>query len=150
MKHLRELFYVLFSGIFFLVVSNNIYSQDIEKFEKEYKILGNELNSEQLRLDSLQNILRQRAELINKEKRKSPQDKDEIINLMSNSATISNNIEAEQKKLYQLENKIELLKSKLGEKYSFLIDSLKSLKKNDKITEQVISLFRRNCLFLQK
>ncbi|MDI6802831.1 MAG: hypothetical protein QME58_03165 [Bacteroidota bacterium] len=111
-----------------IIALQNIDAQNLNDVEKGFESLKSNLVKENFILDSLNQSLEERAELINEEKGKSKPDQDKIYKLMAGSVTISNSIELQQKIISQLEKTLEETSQKLDYNYTVLIDSLKALK----------------------
>lgn len=115
--------------LFVLILApQNINTQTFNDVEKRYETLKSNLVKEKLTLDSLIQRLEERAELINEEKSKPKPDDDKIYKLKAGSVTISNSIEIQQKRIFQLEKTLEETSQKLDNHYTVLIDSLKAIK----------------------
>jgi len=119
---------IIFFIVFLAFHINHLYSQDFDTVMIEHKNLKLSLQSEKSILDSLKNILEKKAFEIDHEKEKNQPDNDRIIQLMASTVTISNKIEINQRKVEQIENKIQvlerILRRSLDKKYSIIIDSL--------------------------
>ena len=127
MKH-EKIICLLFLVFCFTI---NVSAQELTKIESQYSSMLANLRQEAARLDSLKNILDIRAKKINDEKKKSKPDENLIINLMSGSANLSNEIESRQNNVEALERKIENVKHELNKSYSAKIDSLDALEKSN-------------------
>lgn len=127
MKH-EKIICLLFLVFCFTI---NVSAQELTKIESQYSSMLANLRQEAARLDSLKNILDIRAKKINDEKKKSKPDENLIINLMSGSANLSNEIESRQNNVEALEKKIENVKHELNKSYSAKIDSLDALEKSN-------------------
>ncbi len=114
--------------LIFIIVRQHINAQTLNDVEKRYETLKSNFVKEKLILDSLNQSLEERAELINEEKGKSKPDQDKIYKLMAGSVTISKSVEYQQKIISKLEKTLEEIKQKLDYQYTLLIDSLKTLK----------------------
>ena len=112
----------------------NIISQSISEMENNYSKLQSELNSDQSKLDSLKNILNLRAKKIDEEKSKPGFNKDAVTSMMAGSISLSNEIEALQKKIDNMQMENEKLKMQLNSRYTGIIDSLKSIGNADGIS----------------
>jgi len=115
-------YFVLFS-----LVIGNAFPQSLPDLEKNYYSLEKNLEKEKAVLDSLKVKLNEKANQIDYEKSKKDPDKDKIVELMSASITISNKYDAQQKKVTQLQTKIESVKKELDKRYTSIIDSLQTL-----------------------
>ena len=118
--------------------------------EKKYSNDSYNFQSAQSRLDSLQKILNDKANQIDIEKRKQPKDEDKIKALMANSILISDQIEALQKKLPDLRNKLELSKKELYEFYSSKVDSLKEIQKSGETNQSKEEIDKQILIFTGK
>ncbi|MGE5805724.1 MAG: hypothetical protein ACM34O_05195 [Ignavibacteria bacterium] len=116
-----------------------INSQTLIELEKKYEQLGEEYIKENSAVDSLETLVLKRAALIDNEKKKDKPDEDKLVEIMSGSATLSNNLEKHQKNLNKLETGIEQVKQQLYKSYSLIIDSLESLKASGKENEKLNS-----------
>jgi len=106
-------------------ISTGIKAQNLASVEQAYQALKQELVKEQKNVDSLMVILNERATQIDMEKEKDDTDKDNIVNLLAESVTISNKIDLMQKRIVQLKKEILYRQGILLDKYSSTIDSLK-------------------------
>lgn len=126
-----------FGGLLLLISIlslQNINAQTLNDVEKKYETLKSNLVKEKLTLDSLNQSLEERAELINEEKRNSKPDQDKIYKLMAGSVTISKSVELQQNKIFQLEKTLEETRQRLNHDYTVLIDSLKAIKQKSSKT----------------
>ena len=118
---------------------------DIISIEDRYYNLLDSYTLEKLLLDSLQAKLNTRVKEINSEKSSSNPDEDKITSLMANSVNLSNNIDLQQRKVNSIEKSIAVIKIKLSEKYSSVIDSLKDIPQKSSVnkeeTENLILLY---------
>lgn len=121
----------------FIIALQNINAQTLNDVEKKHEALKGNLVNEKLILDSLNQSLEERAELINEEKSKPKPDGDKIYKLMAGSVTISKSVELQQNKIFQLEKTLEETRQKLDYHYTVLIDSLKELKQTARKTADV-------------
>jgi hypothetical protein len=96
--------------------------------ELKYEELEKEFLMESSAADSLGLIVLKRAAAIDAEKKKNDPDEDKIIELMSGSASLSNELEKHRKKSKRLENNLEEIKQLLYKKYTVIIDSLQAAK----------------------
>ena len=125
----------------FLLTGLNVISinaQSVGELEKKYERLNNQYLKENTILDSLKNIFLARTNEIDSEKKKANPDKDKIVDLMSGSITLSNNIDEQNKKLNFLAKDIDKVKRQLHKYYTSIIDSLELKKKNDTENEDSI------------
>ena len=106
-------------------------AQSLTDLETKYQNLNYSLQTEISALDSLNKILIRRANLIDLEKRKKNADKNVIKTMMANAVIISNEINAQQKKVGKLESAFESIIRKLDTEYTTLIDSLQSLENSN-------------------
>jgi len=123
-----NILFILF-GLFF-GAADGVHSQDLVSLEKRFSDQVNFVNRQKQIIDSLQIILTERAKLIDTEKKKALPNNDKIIELMSKSATLTNQINNLQIKLKKDENELESTKKQLSLIYSELIDSLKLIQKS--------------------
>lgn len=140
---------LLFSG-----PAAKVLAQHVSEMEKKYTSINSTIDAEQSRLDSLNNLLADRAGSINKEKKKKNPDKERITDLMSNSILLSNQISELRKKIVSLENKREELKDHLRNTYNKIIDSLNTAKMSgnaDSDTDlQILSYSEKKLSIAQK
>ncbi len=106
--------------------------QSIDLLEKQYDEIKSAVEIETASLDSLKNILENRAKQIESEKQKQNPDNDKIIKLMAGSVTLFNTIDNKQEKLDERILQLKKLGRILEDKYSAQIDSLNLLKKSSK------------------
>jgi hypothetical protein len=125
--------------LFFICTQFSLFPQSIPLLENSYYKLEGWLSSEQAKLDSLKNILNQRAKKINEAKSKADFSKDDVTGLMAGSISVSNDIDELQKKIVILQAKLENIKNMLSEKYSAKIDSLQALLKTNNLSNEKIS-----------
>lgn len=128
MKRLIEILSLFF---FLFLFTIQIRAQDLTVTENNYVSAQNKLKQQFAKLDSLKNILEIRAQKINDEKAKVNPDKNLIVNLMSGSASLSNEIENQQNKIEITQKEIEGYRKSLNELYSEKIDSLQELEKSN-------------------
>ena len=105
--------------------------QNIDELEKRYDNLKSIVEKDNLVLDSLKDILENRAKLIENEKQKQNPDNDKIIKLMSGSVSLSNAIDELQEKLESDSKNLKQISEMLETRYTIKIDSLKLLNKTD-------------------
>ncbi len=131
--------------IFFLAFFYNsiVLSQALSQLEANYAGLQSTLSEERCKLDSLKRILDMRAKEIDAEKSKSNYNKEAVTGLMAGSISISNQIDALQKKILNLETEDENLKKELSRRYSVIIDSLQLLLKKENPAEKKIDEIKR-------
>lgn len=123
---------ILLTFVCIISFYSNDSAQSLDELEYRYDNLRSVVEKDNLILDSLKNILENRAKLIENEKQKQNPDNDKIIKLMSGSVSLSNTIDDYQEKLEIDTKNIKRLSEKLETKYSAKIDSLKLLKKSVK------------------
>lgn len=129
-----------FGGFLLFIFINalqSINAQTLNDVEKRYEALKGNLVNEKHALDSLNQSLEERAELINEEKSKSKPDQDKIYKLMAGSVTVSKSVELLQNKIFQLEKTLEETRNKLDYHYTELIDSLNAIKQTASKTNDV-------------
>lgn len=119
--------YCLIFIIFMLPVSAAS-GQTVAELEKRLAQIQYSYELQDRALDSSRQVLNKHASQIDNEKKKKNPDKEIIVDLMSHSVVISNNIDMQQKKLAQLESEIEAVKRILYRRYSASIDSLNQQK----------------------
>lgn len=103
-------------------------SQSLSSLEMKYEELEKEFLKENSAVDSLGTLVLRRASAIDIEKKKNEPDEDKIIELMSGSASLSNDLEKHRKKSRNLGDDLEDIKQQLYKKYSTIIDSLQAKK----------------------
>lgn len=136
----------------FLSAAMEVHSQDLNSLELRYSILNNSLTKQKQTLDSLKTILNERVKLIDNEKNKSNPDNDKIIELMSKSVILTNQINNLQFKVNKEEIEFESSKKQLSRIYSAIIDSIKLLQataknsQKDELTAQVLFLTEKKLL----
>ena len=109
---------ILLSFVCLISFSFNASLQSLDALEKRYDNLRSVVKKDNMILDSLKNILENRAKQIENEKQKLNPDNDKIVKLMAGSVSLSNLIDDYQEKLEA--------------RYSAKIDSLQLLKKSTK------------------
>lgn len=137
LKFTNNLWLIIFIGFF---ISNVFYSQT-EK-ENEFKILKSKLERKEIELQRLSKELNIKADEISLKKAEPNYNKDEVKELLTNSAELTNSIETVQKEINDLNTKNELVKSELYIHYSNKIDSLENSKlfqdeKSSRITKLI-------------
>ena len=115
----------------FLFISKPVNAQSLSVIEKNYAVSKKNLDNANHVLDSLKTVLNKKADEIEIEKSKTNPDEDKIVELMSSFVVISNNYEAQRKKVNQLGKKVDTVVFDLSKKYSSIIDSLRSLGSSD-------------------
>lgn len=113
-----------------LVMFGQAHAQSIPVLEQRYNSLIISLQKEDSTLTVLKNMLENRAKQIDYEKKKSSQDKQRIAELMSNSISLSGQVEAQQRKVEQISGSLESVKYQLNVRYNSVLDSLKNLRKS--------------------
>lgn len=91
-----------------------------------------ELNIENTKLDSLNNILQKRVSVIENEKNKANRNTNRITTLLASTASLTNKIDSLRKNIYHLSNKIDLTKKVLYNFYTSKIDSLNNISNSSK------------------
>ncbi len=129
MNKIKILALLLFIGFTFGLQIN---AQNVPKLEDLYIHYNNKLTNEVSKLDTLKKDLYAQVNIINTEKEKGKPNKEKIKSLMASSVVISNKVDKQQKIVNNLKDEIELLKKKLMEKYSVIIDSLNTILKSNK------------------
>ncbi|OGU83217.1 MAG: hypothetical protein A2W11_06085 [Ignavibacteria bacterium RBG_16_35_7] len=123
---------ILLSIICLLSFTSNLLSQSLDELELRYDNLRSVVEKDNLILDSLKNILENRAKQIENEKQKPNPDNEKVIKLMAGSVSLSNTIDDHQEELETDTKNLKQLSEMLEVKYSAKIDSLKLLKKSGK------------------
>lgn len=123
--------YILLSMGFLICITFDLLSQSLTELEGRYENLRNDVQRKGAVLDSLKNILENRAHQIEVEKQKQNPDNDKIVNLMAGSVSLSNLINQKQDKLEETTKNFDRIMKNLDDKYSIFIDSLKQLRKSD-------------------
>ncbi len=142
------------AGILLLIMifTSGAFSQDLLLLEKKYSEQTIYLVKQKQNLDSLQAVLTDRVNLIDSEKKKTKPNNDKIVDLMSKSATLTNQINTLQVKLKKEENELEETKKQLSNYYSKLIDSLKAIQrsagasKSNELSAQILFLTEKKLL----
>jgi len=124
----------IFFTILVLLIPYKTFPQSLPDLEKNYYSLEKNLEKGKAVLDSLTIKLNEKANQIDYEKSKNDPDKDKIVKLMSASITISNKYDAQQKKVTQLQTKLESVKKELDKRYTSIIDSLQTLQNSGEFT----------------
>ncbi len=123
---------ILLSCACLIGFSLNALPQNIDELEKRYDNLKSIVEKDNLVLDSLKDILENRAQLIENEKQKQNPDKDKIIKLMSGSVSLSKAIDQRQEELDEETKYLMETGEWLKAIYSTKIDSLELLSKTNK------------------
>jgi hypothetical protein len=123
---------ILLSFVCLIGLTLSAAAQSLDELEKRYENLRSVVEKDNLILDSLKNILENRAKQIENEKQKQNPDNDKIIKLMSGSVSLSNLIEDYQEKLDANSKNLKQLSKMLEARYSAKINSLQLLKKSGK------------------
>ncbi len=148
---MKKISYFLFAFFILELFSLRMFAQSISDLEINLNKLQVNLKLEQSKLDSLKNILNERAKKIDLEKKKINPDNNAIASLMSGSISISNEVAQGQMKVENLENKIESVKKQLSKKYSAKIDSLQELEKNGNLSSEELNKIKTEILtFIEK
>ncbi len=143
---MKKVYLILFFSILILFFSN-LNAQS--KLEKDFSKSVFELKIKNEQLDSLNNILAQKLNQINKEKSKQEPDNEIIEKLLSSTSNITNKIEKyELEKNRQLVNHNKLRKD-LGAYYNHQIDSLKKDSEEKNFLE-IIELTERRFLIAEE
>ena len=109
-----------------------VYS-NFSDLERSYIISKANLEKANHILDSLKIVLNAKASQIDYEKSKKNADSDKIKEMMSSSVLLSNTFELQQKKVNQIEKKIQSIINDLSKKYTSIIDSLQALRNSKEI-----------------
>ncbi|MFZ0455202.1 MAG: hypothetical protein WCE54_22355 [Ignavibacteriaceae bacterium] len=112
--------------------------KDLTRLENTYNDLQSSYEKEKSVLDSLQARFKKRVGEINYEKDRTNPDNEKITSLMSNSVNLSNNIDAQQKKIDKIGKSVTSVKIQLNEKYTGIIDSLKNIRIKGKENQEKI------------
>jgi len=154
MKSLKVNKYYLI-GLLFLLTSS-VFSQNLSSLESYAAKVRKQITLESSKLDSLNRVLNQKVDVINKEKSKQPQDKDKISKLMANSITLTNQIENVRNSLSKQEENLASIEKKLFREYTSAIDSLSELlnqsnsrTSKENLTAQIFSLRERRLYLTQ-
>ena len=123
---------ILLSFVCLISFSFNASPQSLDALEKRYDNLRSVVKKDNMILDSLKNILENRAKQIENEKQKLNPDNDKIVKLMAGSVSLSNLIDDYQEKLDANSKNLKQLSKMLEARYSAKIDSLQLLKKSTK------------------
>ena len=123
---------ILLSFVCLISFSFNASLQSLDALEKRYDNLRSVVKKDNMILDSLKNILENRAKQIENEKQKLNPDNDKIVKLMAGSVSLSNLIDDYQEKLDANSKNLKQLSKMSEARYSAKIDSLQLLKKSTK------------------
>ena len=123
---------ILLSFVCLISFSFNASPQSLDALEKRYDNLRSVVKKDNMILDSLKNILENRAKQIENEKQKLNPDNDKIVKLMAGSVSLSNLIDDYQEKLDANSKNLKQLSKMSEARYSAKIDSLQLLKKSTK------------------
>ena len=134
----------------FLFISKPGNAQSLSVIEKNYAVSKKNLDNANHVLDSLKTVLNKKADEIEIEKSKTNPDEDKIVELMSSFVVISNNYEAQRKKVNQLGKKVDTVVFDLSKKYSSIIDSLRSLGSSDTFNEDKDKLDSEILFYMEK
>ncbi|MEN8194068.1 MAG: hypothetical protein ABFS12_14685 [Bacteroidota bacterium] len=109
--------------LFFLIILGfNIYGQ--ENQERKYEELKQQLVLEDQKLNSLNNLLKQKTDIISIEKSKPDPNEDKIQELLSSTANLTNSIDRSQLRINKLLEEFDSIKAELFVIYSERIDSV--------------------------
>ncbi|MGD8781387.1 MAG: hypothetical protein PVH88_20780 [Ignavibacteria bacterium] len=109
-------------------------AQSVGRLERELTVLKNSYSSETALFDSLKQTLDKGAKKIDTAKKLDKTDEDKIKKLMASTVVIADKIDEQQDKVNGIEQKIEIVKKQLDEKYTQEIDSLSALENSDNYT----------------
>ncbi|MCC7431711.1 hypothetical protein IT568_12780 [bacterium] len=132
-KNIKLLFLIIL-----LVFGETAFTQDLNLLEKDYLRLKQKLEKEQLVSDSLNLVLKNEAEELDKEKNKPKPKVKKLEKLMAKTLTTSEDFQKQQLKTKKLEGNFESLKRKLSQKYVSILDSLKELKHTKEVEKQIL------------
>ena len=120
---------IFFTALLFIIFGfcTTAKAQSITNLERQLSVAQKEFFYANTKLDSLKNALNERAEIIDRAKKNSTKNEDEILALMSTSVSITNEYRSQEQKVRVLEEKVDNLKTLLSGKYTHVIDSLKTL-----------------------
>jgi hypothetical protein len=139
-----------FICLFFII----LFGQKLFEGEQKYSDLSHLLKKEKIKLDSLNQILDKKANLIDNEKKKVNPDINKITKLMAETIVIASQVEEQQKNIEQIQGNIIFLKQILYQRYSIMIDSLKTLEnsvtdkeKKNELKMKIISYTQKKLYF---
>ena len=107
-------------------------AQSVQALETKFNSINQTLIIVKAKMDSLNNYLNNKVKEIDNEKEKRVRDNSKITQLMASSVTISSEIDIQKRRIDALESEIELLKRKLNNSYTSIIDSLNYLENSSK------------------
>ncbi|RPI72518.1 MAG: hypothetical protein EHM47_08135 [Ignavibacteriales bacterium] len=144
----------LFFAFILITGMISVNGQSLSNLENRYRQLNNQYDKEIKILDSLRSIYTYRTSQIDAEKKKKNPDNERVIELMSGSVSISNKIEAQNKRIVRIENDIENIKQQLHKIYVSKIDSLELLKTGSedeaRLNAEILLLTEKNILVAPK
>jgi len=125
-------------SLVFILILNSITlnAQNIDQLEQEYMYMQTELYQEKQLLDSLLEVMNERATQIDREKEKRVTNQGKTVDLMAQSVPIANQIESQQIIIAALEKKIETKQQILLYEYSEIIDSLRRVEEKKMSPEE--------------
>ena len=159
LKRLNRLMRFAVLSILFLVLIDfdSINAQSTSTLESRFITLKNSFAIESRSLDSLKQILNERAKEIDIAKKKKDADESGIKKVMAGTVTISNKIDEHQEKTDKLKKELEDVKRLLSNKYTAEIDSLSILEKlnkyegnKSKLKSQILALTEKKILVAPK
>ncbi|MBL7959427.1 hypothetical protein JNL27_04230 [bacterium] len=133
-----------------LLFSPFVYAQTAGELEKQFRLLNQSLLAEQAVLDSLNDVMENKAKDIENEKKSPSPDQNKIIKWMSHAVTVSNQIKDYQKITAGIRLEMEDCRSRLERYYAKTIDSLKQLERSGKYEGDKYELRNQILLWTEK
>ncbi len=132
LKILPNNFCLFILGLIIYGHYNYLQAQTLNELEQQFLVAKKESLTAYNKLDSLKSVLNARAELIDRTKRNPSKSEDEILVLMANSVSISNEYRLQEQRARSWDDKVENLKVLLSKKYTQIIDSLRTIRSSGK------------------
>jgi hypothetical protein len=113
--------------LYLLLVCILINAQSVTSLERTYQRLDQEIRLLESRVDSLQRVLEVKADRIDRAKSEKKSES-QIKQLMSEAVVVSSQIEADQRKIKNVNEQLAGIEQDLIKRYIVIIDSLKEIK----------------------
>jgi len=136
--------------ILFCCFTTFLGGQTLSQMETNYQNLVFEIQSEQLKLDSLNSVYKKMISFIDKEKQKVPANENTITEMLAEAVVISNQISQQQIQIDRLDNQLESIKNNLNIRYAAKIDSIELLEKSDPNATEKESLKSQRMKYIEK
>jgi hypothetical protein len=138
--------------LFFLLLLQLSFAQSAGELERQFTELQMQIETGQIRLDSLKALLEKQAARIEAEKSKTTVDRNKVTKLMAEGIPLTDEIAGSQEQLSLLQQEQAQTRYLLAQRYSAMLDSLKTLENShsgdaDEIRKQIVYYTEKYLLF---